>query len=395
MRALLMSATDQTAPGADAFPATAAAGGHLGIVSLTHAYGARPVLRDVDLSVAPGEFIAVLGPSGCGKSTLLRAIAGLVRPQAGRILLDGQDITVCPANERSVGTVFQSYALFPHMTCVQNIGYGLRAQGRPRGEIAERVDQMLTTVRMQEHAHRYPAQLSGGQQQRVALARTLAVHPKVLLLDEPFAALDRSLRLDMQIEVKRLQRHFGITTILVTHDQEEALSLADRVVIMDGGRIQQIERPQTVYDRPANAFVAGFVGETNFLPGELCVGRPNGVTFAFGREIAWRLPLARPCAIAGRAVMAVRPEQLVMQAPGPGRLCGSVGMVMPLGPRTIIEIHTELGIAVKVSTPHSHAAETPQPGEPVAVALAEGAIPSIFLPEINPTGEAGHAHIRA
>src|SRR5262249_20750775 len=212
---------------------------------------------------------ALLGPSGCGKSTLLRIIAGFLVQSEGAVLFDGAVVDHLPASRRGVGIVFQNYALFPHMTVAENVAYGLQAQRWPKEKIASRVEEMLRLVHMQPYHDRVPDQLSGGQQQRVALARCLAVDPKVLLLDEPFGALDKNLRLDMQIEVKRLQRSYGITTVLVTHDQEEALSMADRIAVMNQGRIEQVARPTEIYDNPSTLFVNQFVGATNLLAGEL------------------------------------------------------------------------------------------------------------------------------
>jgi len=226
-------------------------------------FGGREVLPPLDLDIYHGEFITLLGPSGCGKTTLLRLIGGFEQPDAGRVLLAGSDITDLPPNQRPVNTVFQSYALFPHMTVFENVAYGLRAEQRPEDEIRTRVAQVLAMVQMIELAERKPDQLSGGQQQRVAIARAVIKGPRVLLLDEPLSALDYKLRKQMQNELKRLQRELGITFVFVTHDQEEALSMSDRVVVMREGVIEQIGTPRDVYETPANLFVARFVGEIN------------------------------------------------------------------------------------------------------------------------------------
>src|SRR5262252_2795609 len=243
-------------------------GHRLRLDNITHRFGEVVAVRDIALEVAGGELVALLGPSGCGKSTLLRIVAGFIRQSAGRVLFDDESVDHLPASRRGVGIVFQNYALFPHMTVAQNVAYGLEARKWPRAKIAPRVEEMLALVHMSEFAQRKPRQLSGGQQQRVALARCLAVGPKVLLLDEPFGALDKNLRLDMQIEVKRLQRESGVTTILVTHDQEEALSMADRIAVMSRGHIEQVSSPTDIYDNPRTLFVNEFVGSTNVLPGE-------------------------------------------------------------------------------------------------------------------------------
>ena len=248
-------------------------GHRLQIESVTHRFGSYLAVNAIDLAVAGGEMIALLGPSGCGKSTLLRIVSGFIAQNEGRVLFDDEPVDHLKPNRRGTGIVFQNYALFPHMTIADNIAYGLEAQRWNKAKIAPRVKEMLDLVHMDHLADRFPRQLSGGQQQRVALARCLAVDPKILLLDEPFGALDKNLRLDMQIEVKRLQRSYGITTILVTHDQEEALSMADRIAVMNQGRIEQIASPTDIYDRPATLFVNQFVGNTNLMSGALIESR--------------------------------------------------------------------------------------------------------------------------
>ena len=227
----------------------APAGRTLDVDNLTVRYGAAVAVDSVSLGIEPGEVVALLGPSGCGKTTLLRVIAGFVRQAGGRVLVDGVGIDHLPANQRNVGIVFQNYALFPHMTVAENVAYGLRARGQRGAAVGQRVERMLDMVQLGAFRDRLPRQLSGGQQQRVALARALAVEPSILLLDEPFAALDRNLRLDMQIEVKRLQRQLGLTTILVTHDQDEAMSVADRIAVMNKGKVEQFDTPVAIYDR--------------------------------------------------------------------------------------------------------------------------------------------------
>ena len=254
--------------------------------------GKVAALDNVSVSIRENEFFTLLGPSGCGKTTLLRLIAGFDYPNEGEILLYGEDIAPLPPFKRPVNTVFQSYALFPHMTVGENIGFGLEMLGKPKAEITARVDQMLKLVRMEALKNRRTSQISGGQQQRVALARALAPQPKVLLLDEPLSALDYKLRKEMQIELKRLQHETGITFIFVTHDQEEALTMSDRLAVMSAGKILQIGSPRDIYDRPAERFVADFIGETNFLAAEVIAvadGRAR-VKLASGGDLSAPLP---------------------------------------------------------------------------------------------------------
>src|SRR5689334_12072523 len=240
---------------------------YLEIVELSKSFGSFQALRNVSLAIDEGEFICFLGPSGCGKTTLLRAIAGLDIQTTGTIRQGGRDISALPPAERDFGIVFQSYALFPNLSVEQNVGYGLK--GRERGATAARVAELLALVGLPDQGRKYPAQLSGGQQQRVALARALAMSPGLLLLDEPLSALDARVRVHLRAEITQLQRRLGVTTIMVTHDQEEALTMADRIVVMKQGVIEQVGTPLEIYRRPASAFVADFVGSMNFLPGRL------------------------------------------------------------------------------------------------------------------------------
>jgi putrescine transport system ATP-binding protein len=251
------------------------------IEGVTKRFGAVEAVAGVDLEIARGELFALLGGSGCGKTTLLRAIAGLETPDAGRILIDGQDMTGVPAHRRPVNMMFQSYALFPHMDVAANVGYGLRREGRPRPEIAHRVAEALALVRLEGLGERRPAQLSGGQRQRVALARALVKQPKLLLLDEPLAALDRKLREGTRFELVRLQEQLGLTFVVVTHDQEEAMSMATRLAVMDAGRIVQTGTPHDLYEHPASRFVADFIGVANIFetaPGRWLALRPEKIS---------------------------------------------------------------------------------------------------------------------
>ena len=243
---------------------------------VTKDFGQGLVLRGIDLDVYEGEFLTLLGPSGCGKTTLLRIIAGLETPSSGRVHLANADITALPPEKRDVNTVFQNYALFPHMNVAQNVAYGLRLQRMPKPDVKRRVQEMLAMVQLTGYERRMPSQLSGGQRQRVAIARALALQPKLLLLDEPLGALDLQLRQQMQQELKRLQRQLGITFIYVTHDQEEALNMSSRIVIMREGSIEQIGTPEQVYERPESLFCAGFIGQTNLLRGRITNVQPGG-----------------------------------------------------------------------------------------------------------------------
>jgi putative spermidine/putrescine transport system ATP-binding protein len=336
-------------------------------------------VSEVNLEVRPGELIALLGPSGCGKTTLLRIVAGLMRQSAGHVVIGEKIVDALPTNQRGAGIVFQNYALFPHMTVAANVGYGLRAAGVDKARIAETVQRMLALVKLDAMAARYPRQLSGGQQQRVALARTLAVSPKLLLLDEPFGALDKNLRLDMQIEVKRLQRELGITTLMVTHDQEEALSMADRIAVMNKGCVEQFGTPEEVYDAPETLFVAGFVGTTNLLPGTLSLsGTEPVVDLAGGGWLT--LPVARPCSSPGPVVLSVRPEHLRFAASEEPGIEATLQLSLPLGALTVHELALSGGQPVKVIVQRGGGGPRHQPGDKVRLALVPGAVPAVFRP---------------
>ncbi|MEI5672865.1 MULTISPECIES: ABC transporter ATP-binding protein [unclassified Nocardioides] len=267
----------------------------LEVQQVSRSFGDVRALDGVSLTIAENEFFALLGPSGCGKTTLLRSIAGFEHPDGGAVLLGGSDLLALPPNKRPVNLMFQSYALFPHLSVAANIGYGLKREKLPKAEIAQRVDEVLETVGLTAMAKRRPAQLSGGQRQRVALARAIVKRPRLLLLDEPLSALDRKVRAEMQLELKRLQHEVGITFVVVTHDQEEAMSMADRIAVLAEGRVQQVATPLELYRNPANLFVADFIGTSNLLPGP-----------STGQHLV------------------VRPEDVRLVAPGAGRLDGTV-----------------------------------------------------------------------
>ena len=324
-------------------------------------------LDDVSVQINQGEFFTLLGPSGCGKTTLLRLIAGFEMPTDGLILLEGADITYLPPNKRPVNTVFQSYALFPHLTVAQNIGFGLQMQGRPKAEVDKTVAEMLALVKLEALASRKTSQLSGGQQQRVALARALAPKPKVLLLDEPLSALDLKLRKEMQVELKRLQLETGITFIFVTHDQEEALTMSDRIGVMSAGKLQQVGTPKEIYTRPVNRFVASFIGETNFLTAETEVG---GARLASGDFIA-----IAGMAAAGQVTLTLRPEQLSIVDPAAaGAIAATVTSLVYFGTDTHVNMTLRDGseVIARLQSPASGDAGLVA-GQAVGIAISPGA----------------------
>jgi spermidine/putrescine ABC transporter ATP-binding subunit len=326
----------------------------LQIDNVTKRFGPVTAVDRISLQIKEGEFFAILGPSGCGKTTLLRVVAGFETPDEGRVHLAGANITDLKANRRPVNLMFQSYALFPHMTVFGNVAYGLEMEGLQGADLKARVDQALARVHMSDFAVRKPHQLSGGQRQRVALARALVKRPKVLLLDEPLGALDRKLREQMQIELKRLQQDTGIAFVVVTHDQEEALTLADRIALLDRGRIVQLATPRELYDKPANRFAADFIGLMNFIEGEVVQG---------GFAVAGIGPLPAPNGVAsGPATLAIRPERVALAERG--ILSGEVEGAAFLGQDVIAHVAVK-GLARPV------VARLPA-GHPLAAKLARG-----------------------
>ena len=331
--------------------------------NLKRTYGPVTALNDLSLTIAPGELVALLGPSGCGKTTALRLLAGLEQADGGRVVIDGDDVTAVPANKRDVGMVFQAYSLFPHMVAWENVAFGLQMRHVGAAERKRRALEVLDLVGLAPYANRYATQMSGGQQQRVALARALAIQPKVLLLDEPLSALDAKVRSRLRDEIRRVQLEVGITTLFVTHDQEEALAIADRVGVMNAGHLEQLGPPTMVYTRPATPFVAEFVGLTNRLPGEV----KSGMVEVRGTE----LPLVQPNAPAGPAIALVRPEAVSLSADGAtadGPLVGTVIAVAFLGATSRITVDLGGGVTVLAQMPTSAAAATPA-GTRVRLAL--------------------------
>jgi len=332
----------------------------LQVRAMNHSYGDVVALAGIDLEIADNEFFALLGPSGCGKTTLLRSIAGFETPTSGEILLDGADLTAMPPHRRPVNMMFQSYALFPHMTVEANVAYGLESEGVGKAEVKRRVAETLDTVGLASFAKRRPAKLSGGQRQRVALARAIIKRPRLLLLDEPLSALDRKVRAEMQLELKRLQHEVGMTFVVVTHDQEEAMSMADRVAVLNRGSLEQLDTPEGLYSRPATRFVADFIGTANLLDGTV-------TTDGFAAP-GWPLLAvagALPVGSAGTAVL--RPEDVAIVAEGAGLVDGVVVDAFFLGGSSTLSIAVPgLGRPVTATV---HAASAARRGDRVGLRI--------------------------
>jgi putative spermidine/putrescine transport system ATP-binding protein len=330
--------------------------GFLELTGVQKTFGDVAAVLDFNLDAQKGEFVSFLGPSGCGKTTTLRMIAGFEKPTAGTITVDGKDITYTSPNQRNVGMVFQSYALFPNMTVAGNIGFGLKVRKRPKAEIDRKVGELLELIHLEGRGDRFPWQLSGGQQQRVALARALAIEPQVLLLDEPLSALDAKIRIVLRKEIRAIQRQLGITTVYVTHDQEEALSLSDRVVVMSDGRIEQIGTPSEIYNFPSTAFVASFVGTLNLVVAGV-IDAASGRLSLEGQEVRTSKAVVDVPAD-GLVTLALRPEgiQLGEGEPGSNRLHGVVEDVNFLG--SIVRIRLRLGDGIDGRPPTIIALDT-------------------------------------
>jgi spermidine/putrescine transport system ATP-binding protein len=372
--------------------------GDIRLVDLAKRYGDVVAVNGIDLHVTPGEFFTMLGPSGCGKTTTLRLIAGFERPDEGRILLDGTDMSRTPPHRRRVNTVFQSYALFPHKSVTDNVAFGLRYQRATKAEVKRRVAEAMAMVRLEDYGHRRPAQLSGGQQQRVALARALVLEPPVLLLDEPLGALDARLRLDLQVELKRIQEQLEVTFIYVTHDQDEALTMSDRVAVMRGGNIEQCDEPRALYEAPETAFVANFLGASNLVP--VAVGHAHGDGTQLGLG-SFELR-AETCALAqgDDAVAMIRPENIRLEphgTTGENRMPGMVEEVVYLGFHQEVRVRLATGTLLKADVSNDDDHVEHEQGDPVCVHMpprhlrvlaADDAVPSAAAatPEQVPTG---------
>jgi len=333
-------------------------------------------LSGIDLSIGSGEFFTLLGPSGCGKTTLLRIIAGFEEPSTGVLKINGKEVTGLGPSKRPINTVFQSYALFPHMSVADNIGFGLKMLGKPKSEIKSTVAEMLQLVRMEAMADRLPSEISGGQQQRVALARALAPRPRVLLLDEPLSALDLKLRKEMQSELKRLQAETGITFVFVTHDQEEALTMSDRIAVMSAGEILQLGPPQEIYNAPVNRFVADFIGDTNFLilrvkeigNGEAVLELPGG------RQASARLPESISPPVGSRVTAVIRPEQAEPTAAGQGEMQAVVEAATFFGTDTHLHLLLDDAQGFVLRRQNRPDQPSPAPGTRLGLSFAPGAL---------------------
>jgi spermidine/putrescine transport system ATP-binding protein len=344
------------------------------VKGVTIRYRGVTALDNVDIAIREGEFFSLLGPSGCGKTTTLSAIGGFLQPDAGDVRIEGRSVRGTPPYRRPVNTVFQSYALFPHMTVAENIGFGPRMAGMPRAEIARRVEDALRLVSLSGMGERRPGQLSGGQQQRVALARALVNRPAVLLLDEPLGALDLKLRKQMQLELSRIQREVGITFVYVTHDQEEAMTMSDRIAVMSHGSVVQIGTPQEIYDRPATLFVADFIGLSNILTGEV-LDRVGSVRLSTGTVI--RVPAGAAAQAGSKAAVVVRPDHMSLSQAAPGgdsnAISGRITKLSFLGTHLQISVAIDAHVEIVVTrplAPEEQSGPLPERGDDVLVTWA-------------------------
>jgi len=342
------------------------AGGEVQLVDLVKRFGDFTAVAGINLDMPPGEFFSLLGPSGCGKTTTLRMIAGFERPTEGQILLDGADMAQTPPHKRDVNTVFQNYALFPHLTVEENVAFGLKYQKATKEDTRERVGKALELVQMSQFATRRPNQLSGGQQQRVALARALILNPKVLLLDEPLGALDAKLRKRLQIELKALQEEVGITFIYVTHDQEEALTMSDRIAVMSQGRVEQVGQPKDIYENPATAYVADFLGVSNLMDADATGPVPDGCSVKLG-DFALTAGQGEPDLV-GPCKVTIRPERIDIEpqgTPGQNRIPGMVERVVYVGATLQIILHLASGETIQAWVPNDGDAQARSSGDTI------------------------------
>ncbi len=340
----------------------------LSLSNLSKVFGTTTAVEDFNLEVDKGEFVSFLGPSGCGKTTTLRMIAGFELPTNGVITLDGEDITYKSPNHRNIGMVFQSYALFPNLTIGQNIGFGLQVRKIPEAEAKARINEMLSMIHLEQHINKYPYQLSGGQQQRIALARALAINPRVLLLDEPLSALDAKIRVELRLEIRRIQQSMGITTIYVTHDQEEALLISDRVVVMSQGCMEQVGTPANIYNFPASEFVAQFVGQLNMAP-VTRVDLPNHTCVLAGQPVRFEHSPERKVSETPR--LAIRPEEIQIGT-GEGRnaLKGRVESVFFLG--AVVRLRVDVGgVLLSADFFNERTRTLPRTGDEVVISFPE------------------------
>ncbi|MCJ2017069.1 ABC transporter ATP-binding protein [Methylobacterium sp. E-065] len=363
---------------------SAPAGKALELQGLTKIYGSETVVDRFDTRIQAGEFFSLLGPSGSGKTTTLMMVAGFASIDAGRLLVEGVDLAAVPPERRGFGMVFQNYAIFPHMDVFENVAFPLRARGMPKALVRERVASALDLVQLKHLSDRYARQLSGGQQQRVAIARAIVFQPPVVLMDEPLGALDKNLRYDLQVEIKEIQRRLGMTVLYVTHDQEEAMNLSDRVAIMSRGRVEQIGAPRAVYERPVNAFTARFLGEANLLPGRIVTPGSGRVAFQLRDGTVLHADEASTRAAEAEGQLFVRPEKLTLHPladpprDGVNRLSGTVRRASFLGSVVRYAVETGSGTLVTADAPNVAAHHHPEPG--ARVALAWSPADTVILP---------------